>query len=121
MNYELTQEFFFESAHTLDRDVEKVPSRRVHGHTYHAEVTVTGNLDPSSGMLIDLGHLRGAIAKVRDELDHRYLNEVEGLAAPTIENLCRYIIVSMRALIPTVSKVSVARRASGDRCVVTLS
>jgi 6-pyruvoyltetrahydropterin/6-carboxytetrahydropterin synthase len=71
-------------------------------------------------MLIDLSHLRHAIAQVRDQLDHRYLNEVEGLAAPTIENLCRYIITSMRALVPTVSKVSVARRASGDRCSVTL-
>src|SRR5689334_13347119 len=84
MNYHLTQEFFFESAHTLEREVEVIPSRRVHGHTYHAEVTVSGSIDPASGMLIDLSHLRQAIAQVRDQLDHRYLNEVEGLAAPTI-------------------------------------
>ena len=37
MRYELTQRFFFEAAHTLQRDVEVEPSRRIHGHTYVAE------------------------------------------------------------------------------------
>ena len=38
--HELSQRFYFESAHTLRRSIEAEGSRRVHGHTYEAEVTV---------------------------------------------------------------------------------
>jgi 6-pyruvoyltetrahydropterin/6-carboxytetrahydropterin synthase len=65
--FELSQSFYFESAHTLRRHVERNEadgSRRVHGHTYTAEVTVRGALDPATGMLVDLAVLRAAIAAV---------------------------------------------------------
>ena len=118
---ELTQEFYFESAHALLRNVEAEPSRRIHGHTYHAEVTVAGAPDPATGMVLDLADLRQAIADVRGRLDHRMLNEVDGLGPPTLENLCRLIFLDMRSKIPSVSKVTVARRASGDRCTLAVA
>ena len=83
MVYELSQRFQFEAAHTLERDIDAESSRRIHGHTYHAEVTLRGMPDPATGMLMDLGHFRRAIAQVQDLLDHRLLNEVDGLAKPT--------------------------------------
>ena len=46
MRYELTQEFFFDAAHTLERAIEAEPSRRIHGHTYHAVVSIGGRPDP---------------------------------------------------------------------------
>jgi 6-pyruvoyltetrahydropterin/6-carboxytetrahydropterin synthase len=118
MNYELTQEFYFDSAHTLDREVETVPSRRVHGHSYHAEVTVSGVPDLTTGMLMDLAILRRAISDLRERLDHRMLNEIDGLGAPTLENLCRFVLTEMRSCVPSVSAVTIARRASGDRCTL---
>ena len=61
---EVSQKFFFDAAHTLKRtldDADEVAgSRRIHGHTYHAEVTVAGSADPDTGMVVDLGHLRNA-------------------------------------------------------------
>ncbi|MFN9965297.1 MAG: 6-carboxytetrahydropterin synthase, partial [Lysobacteraceae bacterium] len=33
-------------------------SKRIHGHTYHAEVTLRGEPDPATGMLVDLGVVR---------------------------------------------------------------
>lgn len=42
MRYEISQRFFFDAAHTLKREIEAEGSRRVHGHTYHAEVFVRG-------------------------------------------------------------------------------
>lgn len=119
MSYQLTQEFFFDSAHTLDREVEAVPSRRVHGHTYHAEVTVGGVPDPTTGMLMDLAILRRAIGALRERLDHRMLNEIDGLGPPTLENLCRFVFAEMRNHVPAVSAVTIARRASGDRCTLS--
>lgn len=74
MKYELSQKFYFEAAHTLERAVEAEGSRRIHGHTYHAEITLTGTPDPVNGMLTDLGVVRGEITRVRDMLDHRFLD-----------------------------------------------
>lgn len=120
MDMELTQEFYFEAAHTLDRDYGKEPSRRVHGHTYHAEVSVRGNLDPANGMIMDLAILRAHINAVREMLDHRLLDTIEGLGQPTIENLALFIGRRMRTLEPRVCSVKIYRKASGDSCHLEL-
>ena len=57
MTYELSQRFYFEAAHTLRRKIDAEGSLRIHGHTYHAEVTISGKPDPESGMMMDLAFL----------------------------------------------------------------
>lgn len=117
--FELSQSFYFDAAHTLERDVERSEadgSRRVHGHSYTARVTVRGEADAATGMVIDLATLRAAIAAVRDKLDHRFLDEVPGLDRPTLENLCRFIHREIALGVPRVAEVSVERQSSGDRC-----
>ena len=116
--YELSQRFYFEAAHTLHRDVETESSRRIHGHTYEAEVTVRGTPGAESGMVVDLGCLRAEIARVREVLDHRFLDEVEGLGPATLENLCGFIGMQLSRAAPSLTAVMVERRASGDRCVL---
>jgi 6-pyruvoyltetrahydropterin/6-carboxytetrahydropterin synthase len=113
--FELSQTFYFEAAHTLQRQHEAEGSRRVHGHTYHAEVQLTGKPDPSSGMVMDLAVLRAAIARVREQLDHHLLDDVAGLGPATLENLCVFIHREVARTVPGVSQVSVSR-ATGDRC-----
>jgi 6-pyruvoyltetrahydropterin/6-carboxytetrahydropterin synthase len=119
MKYELSQKFYFEAAHTLDRAVDAEGSRRIHGHTYHADITLAGTPDPANGMLADLGFVRQEIARVRDLLDHRFLDEVAGLGPPTLENLCSFIFVQLADALPGLTKVSVERQASGDRCCLS--
>lgn len=85
---ELSQRFHFDAAHTLRRTTETEGSLRIHGHTYEAEVTVAGVPDTQSGMVVDLAELRREIARVREMLDHRLLDEVPGLGPATLENLC---------------------------------
>lgn len=117
--FELSQTFSFDAAHTLKRQVapqEAAGSRRIHGHTYVAEVTVRGPRQPETGMVVDLAVLRQVLAQVRDQLDHHFLDEVEGLGAPTLENLCVFIFARVAATIGQVTAVSVAR-ATGDRCI----
>jgi 6-pyruvoyltetrahydropterin/6-carboxytetrahydropterin synthase len=120
--FELSQSFHFDAAHSLRRNAadvgadEAIGSRRMHGHSYRAEVTLRGEADPATGMLLDLGVLRAAIATLRERLDHHNLDEVEGLGAPTMENLCLFIHREL-AHLPGLSAVSVARDSSGDRCV----
>lgn len=118
MKYELSQKFFFEAAHTLERAVDADGSRRIHGHTYHAEITLAGAPD-ANGMVSDLGFVRREIARVRDLLDHRFLDEVVGLGPATLENLCRFIFIEIADVLPALTKVSVERQASGDRCCLS--
>jgi 6-pyruvoyltetrahydropterin/6-carboxytetrahydropterin synthase len=115
---ELSQRFYFEAAHTLRRTVEAEGSLRIHGHTYEAEVTLSGRPDPHTGMLMDLGYLRSEIARVRGMLDHRFLDEVADLGPATLENLCAFVRGQLQATLPSLTSVMIERRASGDKCVL---
>ncbi|MEO8155156.1 MAG: 6-carboxytetrahydropterin synthase [Rhizobacter sp.] len=120
MIYEVSQRFYFEAAHTLARQIDAAGSKRVHGHTYHAEVTVAGPRNAATGMVLDLGQLRQEIQLIRDVLDHSLLDEVAGLGPPTLENLCAFIAQRLQALQPPVVCVKVWREASGDSCALRL-
>lgn len=130
MIYELSQSFMFDAAHTLTRHVPLVeyqPSRRIHGHTYTAKVTIRGTKGPD-GMLgqfilrgnkwksVDLYYVRRALDEVRSMLDHHFLDEVEELGPATMENLCEFIFTHLKDKFP-VSRVTVSR-ASGDECTL---
>jgi len=115
---ELSQRFYFEAAHTLRRQVEAEGSRRLHGHTYEAEVTVAGVPDADTGMVMDLGLLRAEINRVRAQLDHHFLDDVPGLGPATLENLCAYLRRELAPAVPGLCAVTVQRQASGDRCVM---
>ncbi|SAK87868.1 6-carboxy-5,6,7,8-tetrahydropterin synthase [Caballeronia glebae] len=117
MNYELSQKFYFEAAHTLHREIDQEGSRRIHGHTYHAEVYLRGLPDSKTGMLVDLGLLRLEIERIRDLLDHRFLDEVSGLGPATLENLSGFILRKLAEYVPSITKVKVERHATGDACV----
>lgn len=62
-----------------------------HGHNYTLEVTVCGEIDPRSGMVVDLKQLKEVMAReVLDVLDHRFLNEEVPAfrqQIPTTENM----------------------------------
>ena len=118
MQYELSQTFYFEAAHTLRRTVDVEPSLRIHGHTYIAEITLAGAPD-DNGMVVDLAYLRRNIETLRRELDHRFLDEVAGLGPATLENLCAYIWRAMELLYGAkLVSVQVRREASGDACTL---
>ena len=118
--FELSQRFYFEAAHTLSRDIDAEGSRRIHGHTYEAEITLSGHADPLSGMLLDLAYLRKEIERVRALLDHHFLDDIANLGPVTLENLCLFIKDQLIDSIPQLSAITVERRASGDRCILRL-
>lgn len=95
----------FNAAHKLhiatwseERNFEvfgKCANPHYHGHNYEMEVKVTGDVDPETGILINLKELKRIIRQhVEDKFDHRNLNEeFEEFKThvPTAENLC-YVI-----------------------------
>ena len=116
MMFELTKQFRFDAAHTLERRIDTDPSRRIHGHSYRAEVMVRGSADPISGMVIDLALFERALAEARDGLDHRFLDEVPDLGPATMENLSVWIWRRLEATCAGLAKVTVFRDSEGESC-----
>jgi 6-pyruvoyltetrahydropterin/6-carboxytetrahydropterin synthase len=62
-----------------------------HGHNYTLEVTVAGEVDPTTGMVMDLKELKKLLeAEVLEQMDHKFLNEevpVFSTKIPTTENI----------------------------------
>ncbi len=85
--WELTKSFRFDASHTLQREIDTAPSKRIHGHSYRAEVTLAGKADAATGMVIDFGLFERTLAAARDGLDHHMLDDVPDLGPATMENL----------------------------------
>lgn len=88
---EIFKEFGFEAAHRLPNVPPEHKCARLHGHSFRCEVHVSGPLDPRLGWVLDFADLKNVVKPIMDQLDHRYLNEIEGLENPTSENLAIWI------------------------------
>jgi 6-pyruvoyltetrahydropterin/6-carboxytetrahydropterin synthase len=117
--FELSKQFRFDAAHTLERKIETEASRRIHGHSYRAEVTIRGTPDRASGMLMDLGLLERALEDARLALDHRFLDEIEDLGPATLENLSAWIWRHLAPAVPHLARVTIYRDSTGDTCAYT--
>jgi 6-pyruvoyltetrahydropterin/6-carboxytetrahydropterin synthase len=68
-----------------------------HGHSYVCDVTVTGEVDQTTGFVADLALLDRVLQReVRERLDHANINLdlpefADGRLMPTGENLARFI------------------------------
>ena len=117
--FELGKQFRFEAAHTLVRPVDSAAtreaSRRIHGHSYRAEVVIRGEADPVTGMVLDFGEFEHAIEAARLGLDHHFLDEVPDLGPATMENLARWIWRKVAACAGLV-RVTVYRDSTGETC-----
>lgn len=111
---ELSQEFGFDAAHYLGNSAPE--NRRLHGHSFYAEVTLRGEPNPATGFLRDLGDVDAALKTIRADLDHRLLNDIEELGVPTLENLAKYIFVRARKALPEVVRVRLRRPSYGQTC-----
>jgi 6-pyruvoyltetrahydropterin/6-carboxytetrahydropterin synthase len=116
----LTQTFFFDAAHTLNRAVnvyDHIKSKNIHGHTYHASISIEGEPN-ENGMVRDFGDIKHAVDAIRYALDHELLDNVPELGIPTLENLCLFIANRLKSI--GVIEVSVERKALGDKCTLVI-
>ncbi len=111
----LVRAFAFEAAHKLPGAPDGHKCRRLHGHSFRVELLCEGEIDPQSGWLVDFGKIKRVFDPVLDRLDHRYLNEIEGLENPTAENLARWIWLRVKPKLSVLAQVNVAETCSA-RC-----
>ena len=114
MHARLTRTFRFEAAHWLPTFPEGHKCRRLHGHSFHVDVVVEGEVDPAKGYLIDFGELREAVRPLEEKLDHRLLNDVEGLENPTAENLAKWVYDRLGPSLPILAAVRVRETCTSE-------
>ena len=82
-----------------------------HGHNYELIVSVTGEINPETGYVIDMGELKKIIKnEIEERLDHKNLNlDVPHFSniIPSAENICIYIYEIIRDNIDSQFKLSV--------------
>ena len=113
--WELTKSTTFEAAHTLAGTSLGADGEEIHGHSFRAEVAIRGVADQQSGMVMDLGVLEQALADVRRALDHRFLNKVEGLGVPTLENIARFVWARVQRC-GRITRVTIYRDSCNESC-----
>ena len=105
LKVELGRRYRFSASHRLHSSkLSEEENRRVygkcnnpygHGHNYVVEVSVSGTVDPATGMIANLAGLDGFVEReVIEPFDHKSLNEdVSAFRenVPTTENICKEI------------------------------
>lgn len=120
MAYEITKSFVFDAAHQLAANVQ--PGHLyagLHGHSFDCELTFRGTPDARTGWIRDFAELQAICDSLRDQLDHKYLNEIPGLERPTLERICAWIWDKVAAQAPELIRVRVHRGSFREGCTYT--
>lgn len=102
-------EFSFEAAHRTP------PYSDLHGHSFLVRVALRGPSDPVFGWSHNMYEVEPILEEVRSELDHRYLNDIDGLEVPTLENVARWVWRRVENRISGLDHVMVSRGTEGRR------
>jgi 6-pyruvoyltetrahydropterin/6-carboxytetrahydropterin synthase len=110
------KEFRFEAAHYLPAEPRST-NGRIHGHSFRARVSIDGRIDPASGCVLHFDTLTAAIQEAHEALDHRLLNEVDGLQTPTLENISVWLWNRLQNRVPGLAEIEVARDSCHEGCI----
>jgi len=87
--------FGFEAAHRLPNLPDGHKCKNLHGHNYRLEVSISGDLD-ERGFVMDYAELESIVDPIIKRVDHRYLNEIEGLENPTSEVMAAWFMEQIK-------------------------
>ena len=113
------KEFTFEAAHFLPGAANDDPNGRLHGHSFTVRVSVEGEPDPRTGLILHFDGLSARLEALKDQLDHRLLNETPGLETPTLERMAAWIWDRLAPEMPGLAEVHVSRPTCREGCIYT--
>ncbi|HTT07333.1 MAG TPA: 6-carboxytetrahydropterin synthase QueD [Gammaproteobacteria bacterium] len=115
---EIFKEFTIEAAHRLPNLPATHKCHRLHGHSFRIGVYVRGELNPTTGWVMDFADVSAAFRPLFEQLDHRYLNEIEGLENPTSENLAHWVWQRLHPALPGLCRIVIHETCTAG-CVYT--
>jgi 6-pyruvoyltetrahydropterin/6-carboxytetrahydropterin synthase len=86
----------FEAAHHLPLLPDGHKCKRMHGHSYRVDVVVRGALD-ARGFVSDFAEIDAEVQPLIARIDHRVLNDIEGLENPTAELIAAWLLERLPA------------------------
>jgi len=104
---DIYKKFSIEAAHLLPNLPEEHKCRRLHGHSFQIEIHVEDAVDETTGWVMDFAEISRVFQPLFDQLDHHYLNDIEGLENPTSENLARWIWKKLKPDLSNLSAIHV--------------
>src|SRR5262245_25956607 len=116
MRTRLERTYRFEAAHFLPKVPEGHKCARMHGHSYVISVAVEGEVDSERGWLMDFAEIDEHVMPLVRLLDHRVMNEIDGLDNPTSEHLAVWLWRKLEPSLPVLVEVGVAETTS-SRCL----
>ena len=109
----LRKEYGFEAAHFIYNHPGKC--RNLHGHSYKLFVSLEGEVNPETGMIIDFDDLSKIVRdKVLFPLDHHFLNDLIPLS--TAENISTWIWEQLKPALPELFQLELFE--TSDNCVI---
>ncbi len=110
------KEFSFEAAHRLPNVEVDHKCYGLHGHSFAVKISVQGEVGTDSGWVMDFADIAESFKPLFEQLDHQYLNEIEGLENPTSENIARWIWARLKPRLPALCEVEI-RETCTSGCV----
>lgn len=105
MNTAIYKDFTFEAAHKLPNVPDGHKCARLHGHSYRVRIHLEGKIDQKTGWFIDFADIKKVFKPIYEQLDHHYLNDIEGLENPTAEFIAKWIWIKLKPLLPQLSAI----------------
>jgi len=102
---QLFKKFTFDSAHFLPNVPDGHKCKAVHGHTYQLTIFLDGDLDEHLGWLMDFAEIKKIVNQIVDLVDHKLVNEIEGLENPTCEIFAIWFWDQIKPHIPILKSV----------------
>jgi 6-pyruvoyltetrahydropterin/6-carboxytetrahydropterin synthase len=103
--YRIWKEFRFESAIQLETGKKSDIRKALHGHSYVTRLHLTAPLDSVMGWTVDYGDVKELFRPTYKQLDHHYLNEIEGLGRGDLESILRWMAQRMSEVLPQLDRI----------------
>jgi len=99
------KQFSFDSAHFLPNIPDGHKCKETHGHTYRLIVYFEGDLEKNFDWVMDFADIKKVIDPIVKSIDHKLLNNIQGLENPTCEIIAVWLWNKIKAKIPILKKV----------------
>jgi len=115
---EIYKDFSFEAAHLLPNVPVGHKCGRLHGHSFLVRIVVEGDVGEKTGWIMDFSDIKSIFNPIYNQLDHYYLNEIEGLENPTSENISKWLWKKLKPDLPELSRIEIKETCTSG-CIYT--